>query len=230
LGLVQNGTGNVMELKTKKTTWQFVALLLLACSDCFAQDVQFARQRGPYYVGEAVLVQIIASGFEDSDEVNCKLVGELPEGLTIHGPQLGRSSKSFVQWINGRVTRSESVDYRFSFSVTANREGEFEIGPFEFVSNGVSREVDGTTFNFGKLEADPNMEIRFSVPKNTVFVGQKVPVTIRWAYAGVREDIQYAYQNLQIRSPLFDQFTFLDEQRRTRRRKTLTFANTKGSF
>ena len=70
-----------MELKTKKTTWQFVALLLLACSDCFAQDVQFARQRGPYYVGEAVLVQIIASGFEDSDEVNCKLVGGITRGV-----------------------------------------------------------------------------------------------------------------------------------------------------
>ena len=125
------------------------------------------------------------------------------------------------------MTRKDTIDYEFSFVVTSTREGEFEIGPFEFTSNGESEEVSGTLFRFGKLEPDPDMEIEFQLDRDTMFVGERIPISIRWAFAGNIDEVQYAFSNLQIRSPLFDQFSFQDKPRQTR--TTLTLATAKGN-
>ena len=185
-----------------------VVLLIATHHDVAAQDIQLARQRGPYYVGEPVVVQIVASGFEPGDQVSCRLQGEPPPGITLQGPQVGQSSQSFTQIINGRMTSTESVDYRFSFVVTADREGEYNIGPFEVTYGREVKTIEGTSFQFGKLENDPDMQIAFSLPQSSVYVGQEIPLTIRWSFAGELATVQYAFANLQIRSPLFDQFTF----------------------
>ncbi len=121
-----------------------LATLAIACgfaTSSDAQNIQFASQQGPYYVGEPVLVQVAATGFNQADDVVCKLIGDIPDGVTIEGPQIGRSSSSYMQIINGRVSQRDSIDYRFSFVVTANREDSFEIGPFEIVTNGKSERL-----------------------------------------------------------------------------------------
>ncbi len=74
------------------------------------------------------------------------------------------STQSFTQIINGRMSRTESVDYRFNFIVTALQEGEFVIGPFKVVYAGQSRSIDGPTLRFGRLENDPDMQIELSLP------------------------------------------------------------------
>ncbi len=203
-------------------------LSLAATAEVSAQNIQLVRQRGPYYVGEPVVVQIVASGFEPAAQPTCRLKGEPPSGVTLQGPQLSQSSRSFTQIINGQISSSESVDYRFSFVVTADREGEYDIGPFEVVYQGVTKQVEGTTFQFGKLENDPDMQIAFSLPQDSVYVGQEVPVTIRWSFAGEMAAVQYAFSNLQIRSPLFDQFTFKEQPRQSR--TALTIATAKGGM
>jgi hypothetical protein len=203
-------------------------LSLAATAEVSAQNIQLARQRGPYYVGEPVVVQIVASGFEPGAQPTCSLQGEPPSGVTLQGPQLSQSSQSFTQIINGQISSSESVDYRFSFVVTADREGEYAIGPFEVVYQGVTKQVEGVTFQFGKLTNDPDMQIALSVPQDSVYVGQEVPVTIRWSFAGEMAAVQYAFSNLQIRSPLFDQFTFKEQPRQSR--TALTIATAKGGM
>ena len=205
-----------------------VVLLIATHHDVEAQDIQLARQRGPYYVGEPVVVQIVASGFESGEQVSCQLKGEPPQGITLQGPQVGQSSQSFTQIINGRMTSTESVDYRFSFVVTADREGEYNIGPFEVTYGREVKTIEGTSFQFGKLENDPDMQIAFSLPQSSVYVGQEIPLTIRWSFAGELAIVQYAFANLQIRSPLFDQFTFQEQPRKTR--TALTIATAKGGM
>ncbi len=200
----------------------------LAVTDGSAQELQFASQSGPYYVGEPVLVQVIASGFGGGDNPQCQLAGSIPDGLSIQGPHVGRSTSSLTQIINGRVSRRDTVDVRFSFVVTAGRKGEFDIGPFEVTSNGKTNSVEGAKFRFRDLEVDPDMEIGFSILGNSIYVGQQVPVTIRWSFIGDFNAVKYAFSNLQIRSPLFDQFSFRDKPRQTR--TTLTLATAKGSI
>ncbi|MCU0961632.1 MAG: BatD family protein [Pirellulaceae bacterium] len=199
-----------------------------ATDDSVAQELQFARQRGPYFVGEPVVVQVVASGFQAGEEPTCRLTGDAPDGVTVQGPQVSQSAQSFTQIINGRVTHSETIDYRFSFVVTAQREGAYEIGPFEVTFAGQTRTVAGAAFEFGQLESDPDMQIELAVEDHSVYVGQEVPVTVRWSFAGEIEEVQYAFDNLQIRSPLFDQFTFRAPERRGR--TSLTIATAKGSL
>mgnify|MGYP000853439172 FL=1 len=215
-------------------TWSGLActapLLSLACwPHAAAQEIHFARQRGPYYVGEPVVIQILVNGLEPGDQPTCRLQGDPPAGITLQGPQVSQSSRSFTQIINGRVSRTESIDYRFSFVVTADREGEYTIGPFEMVYRQTTREVEGATFQFGQLENDPDMQIALTLPKAAVYVGEEVPVTVRWSFfADEMPAVQYAFSNLQIRSPLFDQFTFQDPPRQSR--TALTIATAKGGL
>lgn len=215
-------------------TWSGLActatLLSLACwTHAAAQEIHFARQRGPYYVGEPVVIQILVNGLEPGDQPTCRLQGDPPAGITLQGPQVSQSSRSFTQIINGRVSRTESIDYRFSFVVTADREGEYTIGPFEMVYRQTTREVEGAAFQFGQLENDPDMQIALTLPKAAVYVGEEVPVTVRWSFfADEMPAVQYAFSNLQIRSPLFDQFTFQDPPRQSR--TALTIATAKGGL
>ncbi len=201
-----------------------VAVCLLFCPPSWGQKIQVARQREPYYVGEPVVVQLSVNGVDSSVAVSCKLKGDPADGITVQGPGVNRSVQSYMQSINGKVTRSETIDYRFNFSATASREGTFVIGPFEVTYDGKVQEVAGESFQFGKLENDPDMKIEFSLPEQTIYVGQEVPLTIRWMFAGDINTVQHAFSNLQIRSPLFDQFTFRDTPSQSRTKLTIATA------
>ena len=67
-----------------------VLLLLAAHHDAAAQDIQLERQRGPYYVGQPVRVQIDASRCEPDVQVACRPQGEPPPGVTVQGPQVAQ--------------------------------------------------------------------------------------------------------------------------------------------
>ncbi len=195
------------------------AALMLPGVDAAAllgQDIQLGVQPGPYYVGEPVVIQIVARGLERDDQPTCRLQGDPPAGITLQGQQVGQSSQSFYSNINGRVTVKESVDYRFSFVVTADRAGQYTVGPFEVTYGGTSREVEGASFQFAALQDDPDMQVELSLPRSDFYIGEEVPLTIRWSFeADDWPVIQYAFSKLEIRSPLFDQFTFKQPSRRS---------------
>ncbi len=203
-------------------------LAVTACGAGVAQDIQLRAQRGPYFAGDPVVVQVVVRGEEGGSKVNCQLKGKPPADVTIDGPQMSQSSRSFTQIINGRVSRQESVDYLFSFVVTAMHEGPHKIGPFVVDLNGKPHDVAGEVFHFEKLDNDPDMQIELALPGDTFFVGQRIPATLRWSFTGDITAVQYAFSNLQIRSPLFDQFAF--DKKRPRTRTTLTIAMAKGAM
>ncbi len=219
-----------IEIMTKKVSTLLLAALVVLWAfspgNVAAQTIRFARQPAPYYVGQPVVVQVLVRGVDGDTKVACKLHGKAPDALAMQGPQMGRSVQSMTQIINGRTTNSESVDYQFSFVLTASREGEFSVGPFDVTVGGKVQSVEGATFRFGKLQADPDMQIALVIPETKVYVGQKVPISITWSFVGDMNTVQYAFSNLEIRSPLFDQFQFEDKPARTR--TALTLATAKG--
>lgn len=214
----------------RRLCWELLLLAAIGTLSSLAlgQDFELARQRGPYYVGEPFVVQVHARGFAAGDQVSCRLQGDPPRGVTVRGPQVGQSSRSYTQIINGRMTTRESVDFQFSFVITAEREGEFTLGPFEVTYGGESRILEGTSLQIGKLENDPDMRIACSLPRDSMYVGQEVPLTVRWSFAGELTAVQYAFANLQIQSPLFEQFAFKTAPRTSR--TALTIATAKGDM
>ena len=201
-------------------------LLLVLSRTAIAQQVRVAMQRGPYYVGEPMVVQVQVDGVTSGKQPSCKMLGKSPGHLQIQGPRMNRSIQSSIQIFNGKMTRRESADYQFNFVVTASRPGEFTVGPFQAIVDGTKRSIPARSIKFEKLMSDPDMEIHVAVPRTRIYVGEQIPVTIRWAYAGELDQVRYAFSNLQIRSPLFDQFSFRDVRAKTR--TTLSLVTAKG--
>ena len=200
-------------------------LITVTSTSSVAQTVRLEAEPGPYYAGEPVVLQVTVSGVDAKMDVACEFTGDPPDDVTVHGPRVDRSVQRFMRNINGNVSQDESASYQFRFTVTANKTGEFLVGPFEVTIDGEPQEISARRFRFGELESDPDMRIAISLPSETVYVGQEVPVTIRWSFAGtLNDEVRYAFSNLQIRSPLFDQFFFKDIQPRTATRLSISTA------
>lgn len=208
-----------------------IMMTSFAASQVTAQRIDFAKQSGPYFVGEPVVVQIQANNFDASSGVpTCKFTGPKKPDVSIAGPRVGQSSSSFTQIINGRVSRRDSTNYTFSYTVTATKPGRHAVGPFEIKFGSKTKKIAGDVLAFEKIENDPDMDVELYLPQQTFYVGQKVPVSVKWYYSKDSEqaEINYAFSELQIRSPLFDQFKFLEQQRRSR--TSLTISTTRGAI
>lgn len=194
----------------------FSVLCCFVPSFAQAQDISLAKTRGPHYVGEPVVVQVSVDSSDDSQEVTCRFGGDTSDAFTVAGPGVNTSTQESMQIINGRVTRSRKVSYDFTFQVTAHQEGELEVGPFIVSIDGREQTVRGTSFEFEKLQNDPDMEIHVEIADDKIYVGEHVPVKISWVFAGELNELQHAFPRLRIRSPLFDQFEFEDKPVQTR--------------
>ncbi len=178
--------------------------LVLACL-ATAQRISLEASRQPYYVGEPIQLRLSVEGFDEQSEPVCDL-GTLPDGLTAEllgvAPQVSQS----ITIINGRTTRSRRVLYVFDYRLTASRPGKFALGPFRVTQGDTEVEREAVTLVVDDLENDPNLRIDVDLPPGPFFVGQRVAVTITWAYAGNVRSIS----KLAIHSQLFDRFEFED--------------------
>jgi hypothetical protein len=199
----------------------YVALTMMAAGllgfgEASAQQIQLLIQEQPFYVGEPVVMQIVAK-FNDDKPAVCRLVGTPPQHVQVQGPEVSKAEGSYTQIINGRIRSERTITYRYSFVLNSSKTGAVSIGPFEVEHDGETSTLAGASLNFEQLDSDSDMRIDVSLGTRTMYVGQRVPVTIRWSFAPESSDaLQYAFQNLQIRSPLFDRFEFEDAKRTSR--------------
>jgi hypothetical protein len=174
-----------------------------------------------------MVVQIQVNGVQAEQDVACRLnQAVLPEGIRVEGPQVGQSKSSFTQIINGRITSRESVSFKYNFQITAEQPGLVTIGPFSVEIDSKSESVEGVEVEFEELQEDPDMNLELSLPRENIYIGEQVPLTIRWLFSGDRDGLQYAFSNLQIRSPLFEQLTFVDAE--VNSRTTLSIVTAQG--
>jgi hypothetical protein len=204
-----------------------LSLGCLSLNHLVAQDIRIVQQRGPYYVGEPMVVQIQVNGVQVEQDVACRLnQAVLPAGIRVEGPQVGQSKSSFTQIINGRITSRESVSFKYNFQITAEQPGSVTIGPFSVEIDSKTQPVEGVEVEFEELQEDPDMDLELSLPRENIYVGEQVPLTIRWLFSGDRDGLQYAFSNLQIRSPLFEQLSFIDAE--VNSRTTLSIVTAQG--
>ncbi len=174
-----------------------------------------------------MVIQVQVNGVQSEQDVVCRLSqSKLPPGVSVAGPEVGQSKSSFTQIINGRITSRETVNFVYNFQVTAERAGPASIGPFTVEIDSQPRQLDALLIEFEELEEDPDMELELSLPRAKIYVGEQVPISIVWRFAGDRDGLQVAFSNLQIRSPLFDQFSFVDSQPSSR--TTLSIVTAQG--
>ena len=174
----------------------------MAPSLCPAQSIKFRVQRPPYYVNQPITIQLVASGFEEQPQPELELQEDLaaPLNLSLVGvaPQV---SESIVN-INGRVTRNRSVVFQYTYTLLSSETGKFKVGPFKLTQGSLEAATRQASFDFQEIPVAENMQVAFDVPDRPFFVGERIPMAIRWSYEG---DLQ-RLDDLTIRAPALDQF------------------------
>lgn len=196
-----------------------------------AQEVEVRVQREPHYVGESVIVQVRVVSSNNNGRPEVRLRGSLPDALSVRGPNVSESFSSIVEYSVGSRRRQQKAIFQFTYGVSADKAGDYTIGPFEVLVDGdVLKEVEPIDLHFQDLAVEENMLVEASLDGNTFYVGQRVPLEIKWGFNGAMRDVQFAFDNHLIRSPLFDQFKLLVSEPRTRTRLTLLANQTKASI
>lgn len=205
----------------------FMLLILAGPSISLAQQPQLKKSRGPYYVGDAVQVQISIEVEDDSSNIECVYTGEV-EDVVVSAPQRGLTQSGSTITFNGRLVQKASLVHTFLFRVRAEKPGEVLVGPFLLTVDGQERVIPGTSFDFESLEPDEGMSLEFEFSDDRIYVGEKVPLKITWTFEGDRFARQLAAQELVVRSTMFDQFQFDDIQGRSA--DTMIIDTAEGAF
>ena len=100
--------------------WPALLLSLLAAA-ATAQQVDVQVARGPYYVGEAFEVQVVAQHFEEEPEpeVDVGAVG----GGRLRFVGVSPSTSTSISIVNGKMTRTREVKFVYRYAFTGTREG-----------------------------------------------------------------------------------------------------------
>jgi len=171
-----------------------------------AQQAQISLQEEPHYVGEPIIIRVTAEGFEEQPQPECQ-PGKLSEGLALQFVGVQPSVSSYTQVINGRVSSHRTVVYAFDFHAVAQKPGIYRVAPFTITQQHQKTQTQAFNLNMKAIEADDSSRVALVLPGGAIYPGQRVPVEIQWWYAGNLNEVR----NLIIRSPLFDQFSFIDE-------------------
>ena len=194
-----------------------VVLLLILLLDLFsvyswAQSASLqTTQRPPYYSGVPLELLVVAEGFDENPQPQLKF--EQPPNASLELVGVSPNVSSNIQIINGRMTQSRSVVFKYHLRFLAKNVGNYQVGPFVVVQNNIRKQVSGARIDVEKIPRATNQHIKLILPPSDLYVGQRIPISLEWwvEASGVENLI-----NQQAQVPLFDRqddFQFYDEDK-----------------
>lgn len=189
-------------------------LWLTIATPAVAQQARVLVQSGPFFVGEPVVLQVRVAGFEEQPQPQCQFES-IPTEVQVQLAGVHPSVSQSIQIINGRRYESRSVVFQINYYVRARQAGTYTLGPFLVTQGGNEARAKSITLTFLDIEEDPDVRVRLVLPSKPIYLGQRVPIEIEFWYAG-RENLT----SLNIHSPIFDRFTFIDNLDRSRGNRT----------
>lgn len=196
-------------MKTKIRTFLFGVLFAVAVPTIgFAQDirVQLATEEAPHYVGIPAIVQLKVQGLEANPEPTCiaKVSSDsIKANLIALNPQISR--QIYQSGNQRRIV--EQATYTIQFRVTADKPGDYQIGPFEIKQGSTSKTVESIEMSFEGVPETEDMRVKLKLPESA-YPDQRVPVGIEWWFAGETDNLN----ELNISASFFDQFRFTADQ------------------
>jgi hypothetical protein len=174
-------------------------VLLLAAAGAAAQQVSLELPGGPHYVGDAIEIRVVAEGFEEQPVP----VPEAPAPPVGSLAMLGVSPdvSSSITIVNGRVTRTKRVRFVYRYRYFATAPGSVALGPFRVSQGAVVRSSEAVRLTLRKPAESNRLRVRLGLRGETVYVGERVPVSLEfWLAQGLQENL-IGYK---LRVPLFD--------------------------
>jgi hypothetical protein len=195
-----------MKMPTRSAA-ALVLCLLLNPAPVVAQQAEVAVERGAHYIGEWTQVQVTARGFEQGAKPVCA-AQNIPAGLVWIADPPSSQSMTSTRIINGRVTSSAQVTHIFNFYLLADKPGAYRIPGFTVAHGTTQADTAAITLSIGDVVQSDDMRIEMVLPRQPIYPGQRVPVKLRWWYAGENlDDVRI----INLRVPLFDHFEYLDD-------------------
>jgi hypothetical protein len=185
-----------------------VLAVLVAATAAAAQTVSVQSTPAPHYAGEPIEIHVVAKGFEE-DPAPSVAVASPPRGkLTASG--VHPSVSTSISIVNGQMRRTKEVTFTFVYQLQVDEPGPIEIGPFAVTQGDTSTTSRSLRLDLGALPSSDQMAVEMEFPNTPVYVGERVPVTLRFRLTGrLRENLhQYA-----LRAPFFaltETFQFLE--------------------
>ncbi|MCP4700305.1 MAG: protein BatD [Gammaproteobacteria bacterium] len=177
-----------------------------------APQVQLLADEAPYYTGVPIALQVLVKGFEEEPQPVIEVAP--PKGGRLELTGVSPNVSTSVLTINGRMTSSKTVSFRYNYRFLAAKSGVYTLGPFRVTQDG-QKAVTGTArLQVSKVPVSGKMRIRMVLPEGPIYVGQRVPVQLEWWVDG---DLGGKLMKQRARAPLFemsDIFRFEDKEQK----------------
>jgi hypothetical protein len=120
-------------------------------------------------------------------------VASPPRGKLIAGG-VHPSVSTSISIVNGQMRRTKEVKFTFVYQLQAEKPGSIEVGPFVVTQGNTSITSRSVRLDLGALPSSDQMAVELEFPDTPVYVGERVPITLRFRLTGrLRENLhQYA--------------------------------------
>ncbi|MBW2362884.1 MAG: BatD family protein [Deltaproteobacteria bacterium] len=173
-----------------------------------AQTVQVQLPPLPHYVGDAIDLRIVAEGFSEDPTPTV----EAPDAGNAELEYLGVSPNisTTISINGGRIRRSKEVQFVFSYRFRAAQPGSTVLGPFTVAQGAIRRVTRPAHLDVRPIPTNDRLGVQLILPDAPVFLGERVPVTVRFSLRGSLRTNLHRYT---LRVPFFDltdSFRFLE--------------------
>jgi len=173
-----------------------------------AQTVSVQSTPAPHYAGEPIEIHVVAKGFGEDPAPSVVVASPSRGKLTASG--VHPSVNTSISIVNGQMRRTKEVTFTFVYQLQVNKPGPIEIGPFAVTQGDTSTTSRSLRLDLEALPSSDQMVVEMEIPDTPAYVGERVPVTLRFRLTGrLRENLhQYA-----LRVPFFaltETFQFLE--------------------
>ena len=188
-----------------------IAVLLIvlkfAVSNSAAEIVVQVQAEGPHFANIPSTLRVLVQGFEEKPDpvMNPPAVSS---GLQVKLVDIAPHVSQRIQIYNGRRIENRTVVYDFRWQLLTDKPGQYSVGPFHIQQGNTEVKHKAINLTFQEIAEDKDMRAVIKLPDKSVYPGERVPIQIEWWYAGDTDQIR----DLAVRSPLFDQFDFIDEE------------------
>jgi hypothetical protein len=163
-------------------------LVWIAAAAAAAQTVTLQTTAAPHYAGEPIEVHVVVQGFEE-DPAPSVVVASPPRGKLI-AAGVRPSVSTSISIVNGQMRRTKEVTFTFVYQLQVAEPGPIEIGPFVVTQGSTSVTSRSLRLDLEALPSSDQMAVELTFPDTPVYVGERVPITLRFRLTGrLRENL-----------------------------------------
>ena len=185
-----------------------VLVTLVAAATAAAQTVSVQSTPAPHYAGEPIEIHVVVEGF-DEDPAPSVVVASPPRGRLI-ASGVHPSVSTSISIVNGQMRRTKAVKFTFVYRLHVEEPGSIEVGPFAVTQGNTSITSRSLRLDLGALPSSDQMVVELDFPDTPVYVGERVPITLRFRLTGRLKENLHQYV---LRVPFFaltEMFQFLE--------------------